>query len=122
MKIRLIPSLLAGLLLASTAAPAADLIAEARALAAANDPAGAVARYREAAALPGADAKARARALYGVADLFLGPLDHLDDALAAYDAIAAIEDLPASERLAARNRKTAALMRFRTKERVLQMR
>ena len=122
MKIRPIPSLLAGLLLASAAAPAADLIAEARALAAAHDAAGAVARYREAAALPGADAKARAQALYGVADLSLGVLERLDDALAAYDAIAAIEALSADERLAARNRKAAALMRVRTRERVVQMR
>ena len=122
MKIRLTPTLLAGLLLASAAAPAADLIAEARALAAAHDAAGAVARYREAAARPGADAKARAQALYGVADLSLDPLERLDDALAAYDAIAALEGLPADERLAARNRKAAALMRVRTRERVVQMR
>lgn len=122
MKIRLIPSLLAGLLLTVADVPAADLIAEARALAAAHDAAGAVARYREAAALPGAEAKARAQALYGVADLSLHALDRLDDALAAYDAIAALEELPANERLAARNRKASVLLRFRTRERVVQMR
>lgn len=122
MNIRLASFLLASLLLTASAAPIDDLMAEAKTLADGHDAAAAVARYRAAAALPGADAKARAKALYAVADLALGKLERLDDALAAYDAIAALEDLSADEKLAARNRKAQTLMRFRTRERAIQMR
>ncbi len=129
MNTRLTTALIAGLLLASAtpAAPAAPdpadgLVAEARSLAAAGDAAGAVARYREAAAQPGTAAKIRAQALYAAADLLLNALELLDDALATYDAVAALEGLSSDERLAARNRKAAVLMRVRTRERVVQMR
>jgi hypothetical protein len=116
---------LASLLLVAACAAAgapADRLKEARDLAAAGDAAGAAARFREIAALPDADAKTKAQALYALAAQSLNALDRFDEALAAYDAIAALEGLPAVDKLAARNRKASTLMRIRTRERVIEMR